>query len=100
MFHASVVALEASGRSSVRAELRKLDDMFDASVLGGIDKVALPLFDFSRGRHQQKELIDTVERARKGIGAGEDPPAQFQNRKSHGHGARTATKQRATSAAP
>src|SRR5262249_205511 len=84
MFHGSVITLEASGTGCVCAELRKLHNVFDASTLGCVDKVALTLLDVSRRGHQQEELIDGVQRASESIGPSEIALDQFNSRKRNG----------------
>jgi hypothetical protein len=100
MFDASVIPLEASVRASVRAELRKLHDVFDARLPGGIDEDALALFDFSGRRHQQKELLDTVEGASNSFWPSEVTLDQFNSRKCNGPGARAIANKSANGQAP
>src|ERR1043166_722035 len=88
MFNAGVIPLEASGRGSVCAELRKLDDMFDACALGCVNEVALALLDVSRRRHQQEELIDAIQGTSESFGSSEVALNQFNSRKRNGPGTR------------
>src|SRR5260370_35077423 len=59
----AVVALEATRRVRVRAQLRKLPDVAHAAAFCRINEAALLFFNLRGRRYQQEETIDSHQSA-------------------------------------